>query len=433
MDGIEAVAPDLVPSHIFRNEIEREMLRSDRTGSPLTLLVFDVSTDGRGRRSLEKRRRALGILAAAVTSSSRRTDSRGWYRDPAGVRVGLILHHTSSDGAQAVIAKVRQTFAEQAPAEMLKSELTCEVYGYPGDYRSGNGREPEQLWLFDNEVLASLGDSRNGNDHKNGHPSNKPEGVAARQIPEEKLEAAPVKKLFASPLPTWKRALDIFGSSVGLVLLSPLFLFVAIAIKLSSPGPVFFKQKRVGYLGDLFVCWKFRSMRDKADTSQHQAYLKTLITSGGKGERPMIKLDPVNPQITWIGNIIRKTCIDELPQLINVLLGEMSLVGPRPCLPYEAEQYLRWHTRRFDSVPGMTGLWQVMGKNKTTFKQMIRLDINYALKCSFWLDVKILLLTFPAVYNEIREGLVRRKQRAQEAAEQPAKAKGIEVDRVQQA
>jgi lipopolysaccharide/colanic/teichoic acid biosynthesis glycosyltransferase len=211
---------------------------------------------------------------------------------------------------------------------------------------------------------------------------------------------------FASSMPRWKRGMDIAGSILGLLLLSPIFLFTAILIKLVSPGPVFFKQERVGHRGILFLCWKFRTMKVDADKSVHEQYVRGLINSAvsNSDEKPMVKLDSHDDfRIIPFGRILRIFGIDELPQLINVLDGDMSLVGPRPCLVYEAQQYLPWQCRRFDAVPGLTGLWQVSGKNKTSFNEMICLDIAYVEQQSLWLDLKILVKTLPAVVAQVRD------------------------------
>ncbi len=220
-----------------------------------------------------------------------------------------------------------------------------------------------------------------------------------------------LSSIFAHFVPGWKRALDIAGSIVLLLLLSPIFLITALYIKIVSPGPVFFSQKRVGYMGSIFTFFKFRTMKIGNSVSSHKEHLKELINS----DRPMEKLDnKEDPRIIFGGKVIRKACIDELPQLINVLRGEMSLVGPRPCIPYEAEEYLRWHTNRFNILPGCTGLWQVSGKNRLTFKQMIRLDISYANNMSFWNDIKILLRTAPAVIGYMLEAAFRKLKRSKE-------------------
>jgi lipopolysaccharide/colanic/teichoic acid biosynthesis glycosyltransferase len=205
----------------------------------------------------------------------------------------------------------------------------------------------------------------------------------------------------------WQRLLDVVGSLVGLVLLSPVFLVAALLIKVTSPGSVFFKQIRIGEGGRPFVIWKFRSMRHNADRNVHRRYVSTLIRSArhnyGQVSKPMTKLDD-DPQISPVGRVLRKACIDELPQLINVLRGEMSLVGPRPAIPYEVHQYEAWQKERLNAMPGMTGLWQVSGKNRLTFDQMIRLDIRYSREKSFWLNVGILCRTPMAILRQIKDG-----------------------------
>jgi lipopolysaccharide/colanic/teichoic acid biosynthesis glycosyltransferase len=215
-----------------------------------------------------------------------------------------------------------------------------------------------------------------------------------------------IKPFFVRRIPLWKRTLDIFGSLLGLILLSPLIVFIAGLIRIVSPGPVFFKQTRIGHGAKKFSFWKFRTMKVNVDTSSHQEYLCELINDddedSGESNKPMTKLDFDNPNIIPFGHFLRNSCLDELPQLINVLLGDMSLVGPRPPIPYEVEEYLIWHKNRFDGLPGMTGLWQVSGKNRLTFKEMIRLDIQYERQMSLLTDLKILLMTPFAILNEYR-------------------------------
>jgi exopolysaccharide production protein ExoY len=195
-------------------------------------------------------------------------------------------------------------------------------------------------------------------------------------------------------LPAWKRALDIGFVLLlipGMVLIGSI---VALIIKLGSPGPVFFCQKRVGWKGREFRLLKFRTMKVDADTELHRKHAQQLIHS----KRPMTKLDDGNdPRLIPFGGVLRTLGLDELPQLINVMRGEMSLVGPRPCLPYEYEAYEPWQRRRFNAVPGLTGLWQVSGKNRTTFERMIQLDIAYFETQSLWLDLAIIAKTIPAL------------------------------------
>jgi len=200
-----------------------------------------------------------------------------------------------------------------------------------------------------------------------------------------------------SSFPVWKRIADIVLASAALIVLSPLLVLIAAVIKIVSSGPPFLRQERVGRYGKTFGLWKFRTMHVGADVAPHRAYLADLITR----DIPMIKLDIVDdPRVFPFAKFLRRTCLDELPQLINVLRCEMSMVGPRPWLPYEAAQYNAWHMQRFEAMPGLTGLWQVSGKNKTTFSQMIRLDIAYVKQVSPLLDLKILLKTIPAIVND---------------------------------
>ena len=200
-----------------------------------------------------------------------------------------------------------------------------------------------------------------------------------------------------------KRGVDIMGSLLGLVLLSPLMFITALSIKGTSPGPVIFRQQRLGQRGARFPFYKFRSMYINTDDQIHRTYVASLIKgkleeiNQGEKEKPLYKIK-TDPRVTGIGKIIRKLSIDELPQLYNVLKGEMSLVGPRPPLPYEVEKYESWHLRRILEVkPGITGLWQVDGRSKTSFDDMVRLDLRYAQNWNIGLDLKILAKTVRAV------------------------------------
>lgn len=200
-----------------------------------------------------------------------------------------------------------------------------------------------------------------------------------------------------SGLPAWKRALDL-----GLIVLAlPGWLLVgalvALVIRAGSAGPIFFCQKRVGYKGREFKLYKFRTMHLNAASDSHRRHTQSLI----KSQDPMIKLDAQSdPRLIPFGSLLRASGLDELPQLLNVVRGDMSLVGPRPCIPYEYELYEPWHRRRLDAVPGLTGLWQVSGKNRTTFEQMVHFDIEYAERRSFGLDLKIILKTLPALWGQ---------------------------------
>jgi exopolysaccharide production protein ExoY len=223
-------------------------------------------------------------------------------------------------------------------------------------------------------------------------------------------------------IPWWKRALDVTLIVLVMPVLVPVCLFVAAIIKLVSPGPVFFQQERVGFRGRRFMCFKFRTMMVNACTALHQEHLEDLMTSN----RPMSKLDSQDPRVIPGGIWLRALGLDELPQLINVFRGDMSLVGPRPCLNYEYEKYLPRHRGRCATLPGLTGLWQVNDKNNTTFEEMIDLDLQYVRTQSLGLDVSILLRTIPAVVCQTYE--VRKKKREarkQAKAVNPALAESV--------
>ena len=202
------------------------------------------------------------------------------------------------------------------------------------------------------------------------------------------------------PLPLWKRVIDVSCCLVALPALVIITLFVAVLTALTSPGPIFFKQERIGYRGRRFRLYKFRTMHASAETAVHRDHFAQLVRSN----TPMQKMDARGDSRLIAGGwILRATGLDELPQLINVLRGEMSLVGPRPCIPYEYEQYSARQRERFASVPGLTGLWQVSGKNRTTFEEMVHFDVQYSRRRSLLLDLKIIVLTLPALYTQVRD------------------------------
>jgi lipopolysaccharide/colanic/teichoic acid biosynthesis glycosyltransferase len=206
-----------------------------------------------------------------------------------------------------------------------------------------------------------------------------------------------------------KRVVDIVLAAVLLIVLLPLFPIIAVAIALDSPGPVIFRQKRVvggqSLEGDVpeehvFEFFKFRSMCHNADQTLHRKYMEGLIhgtaqkQSVASGE--LFKLGH-DPRVTRVGSFLRRTSLDELPQLVNILRGDMSFVGPRPAIPYEVRQYKPWHMHRLTVTQGLTGLWQVMGRSELSFDEMAQLDIEYVRSRSLWLDIRILLATIPAV------------------------------------
>jgi lipopolysaccharide/colanic/teichoic acid biosynthesis glycosyltransferase len=203
----------------------------------------------------------------------------------------------------------------------------------------------------------------------------------------------------------FKRLIDIVFSSVVLAVCLPLFLWIALAIKASSKGPVFFRQRRIGQYGKQFVFLKFRSMYENSEVLVHKNFVKELITHASlekplRDERNQLYKIQNDDRVTRVGRFLRRTNLDELPQLLNVLKGEMSLVGPRPAIPYEVEIHQTWHRRRvLAAKPGITGIWQVAGRSRVKFDEMVRMDLRYAMAWSSWLDLKILLLTPFAVFR----------------------------------
>lgn len=223
----------------------------------------------------------------------------------------------------------------------------------------------------------------------------------------------PVVLEVGDPLPWWKRVLDVLFLAGMLPVFLPLGLGIALYIKWRSRGPAIFRQERVGYGGRRFTCLKFRTMRVDAEVGTHREHLRVLMEQ----DAPLTKLDTQgDSRLIPGGALLRASGLDELPQLINVLRGEMSVVGPRPCLPYEYAEYSDWEKQRLAVLPGLTGLWQVSGKNRTTFRQMIALDIEYARRKTLGLDVRIMWRTMATLVGQVRE---RRAAKATAAETMP--------------
>ena len=218
------------------------------------------------------------------------------------------------------------------------------------------------------------------------------------------LEQRSEKTVAGAPgFPLWKRIFDLICILLTLPLWLPAMLLLALAIKLTSPGPVLFRQERIGFRGKPFVCLKFRSMKLGVETRSHEGLLDQIFRTGC----PMTKLDSIgDPRLIPFGPLFRSSGLDELPQVFNVIRGEMSLVGPRPCTPYEFDRLQSAQRERVNAPPGLTGYWQVNGKNKTTLAQMIALDLFYAANMSLWMDVRILLKTVPTLLFQVLENLV---------------------------
>jgi exopolysaccharide biosynthesis polyprenyl glycosylphosphotransferase len=350
----------LISEELFTKLLSLERKRSERSRKQFVLMLVDAWEILR----TDRREVALEQMAAALSLSTRETDIRGWYREDSVVGV-ILTEFGSADMSSAldtVFCKVNSALRDNLETGQMK-EIYISFHVFPDNLRIQRGGSAD---------FSLYPDFRQEDETKK----------ATRLI---------------------KRAIDIAGSLTALILLSPLLFAVAIAIKLTSKGPTLFKQTRVGQYGGRFTFLKFRSMYFGNDPRIHQDYVARLISGGNDGKQGdanggvyKIKDDP---RITPVGKFLRKTSLDELPQFINVLKGEMSLVGPRPPIPYEVEVYDVWHRRRFLEVkPGITGLWQVKGRSRTKFEDMVRLDLQYARTWSLGLDFKILLETPRAVF-----------------------------------
>ena len=350
--------------------LKRERYRADRSNSVFSLVVFSVDSSGYDERS------PLSVLEEMIRNTIRLSDEAGWFDEH---RLSVLLPDTITKDARVLAEKIISFM------QPLGIRVSYQILSYPSQNKYFESAT-DVSFCQHNTLMPKM---------SNAH-----------------------EKLF------WKRMLDITVSLAALIMLSPLLIATAVLIKLVSPGPIFFTQERVGQFGRIFKFLKFRTMTVNNDASVHSDYLKTLINGDGS-DQPMVKLNN-DSRIIRFGNFIRKACIDELPQLFNVLRGDMSLVGPRPCIPYEAQEYLNWHARRFDVVPGMTGLWQVSGKNTTSFKEMIRLDIEYAARRSLLLDLLIIARTPLVIVDQLREITAVKSQ-------SPKKARQTKEMKLQQA
>lgn len=356
----------------FHALLTRERSRADRNGNIFSLIIFRMANLPPGI-SIQRK------ILLSLDNRLRNTDEFGWYDDR---HLGAIIPYANGQCARRIAEEICQDVS------LPSNHETFAVHTYPENWFLEQRLDHSlELDLFAQTEPSA---SKPSAESPPGDPPGDPAG---------KWEEAGHRAFLYRPLPLWKRSLDLLAALTALILLSPLFLFALILVKLVSPGPVLFKQERIGYMSSPFMLLKFRTMEVGSDTGAHAQYMRKLIVKDSECQ-PMNKREN-SPRIIHYGRLLRASCIDELPQLFNVLRGEMSMVGPRPCLPYEADEYLRWQARRFDSVPGMTGLWQVMGKNRTTFKEMIRLDISYAQNLSLWQDLKILFLTPMAIIRQI--------------------------------
>jgi len=336
----------------FRDLLLLERKRTERSRNPFLLMLLSVSGTATGRN----RRRIMGKIIGHMTRFTRETDIRGWYVDQNVL--GVIYLDCDTICKDKVVAKVSDAM-DSVLSTTQKEQVSVSWYPFPA-INGYNGTIPPDI----NAILykSSFGDS-----------------------------AAGRASLFC------KRMLDIVGSIAGIIVCLPLFLIVAPLIRITSPGPVFFRQERIGRFGRKFSLIKFRTMRQETSSDIHRKYVTDFIRNSpacaGCAAEPIYKMKD-DPRITSIGRFLRRTSLDEVPQFLNVLLGQMSLVGPRPALEYEVDLYDIWHRRRvFEVKPGMTGIWQIKGRSRTDFNTMVRMDIRYIKNWSPVMDIELVLKT----------------------------------------
>jgi len=361
LDVTSAVDRTPLDAETFRRMIAIERKRTERSMSPFLLILLECV----GAESVKKHKATLNSATSALLLSSRDTDLVGWYKNDeivGAMFTGLVVND-KREVLDTFLTKVTKTLRNELSEEQF-NQIRISFHLFPDDWDHETPGRPSNAALYPD--LTS---------HDEGRRS----------------------------VLIVKRTVDLVGSATALILCSPLFLCIALAVKLTSKGPVFYRQQRVGRYGQTFTFLKFRSMYVNNDSNVHREFVTRLIaspsgeTKQGESGEGVFKLT-ADKRITRVGGLLRRMSLDELPQFLNVLNGEMSLVGPRPPIPYELAAYQTWHRQRLLAVkPGITGLWQVMGRSTVRFDEMVRLDLRYASTWTPWLDVKILLRTPGAV------------------------------------
>jgi lipopolysaccharide/colanic/teichoic acid biosynthesis glycosyltransferase len=342
----------------FHHMLRVERKRTERSRKPFLLVLLDISAltvPAPHQEMLEK-------IKTVLISTLREVDIRGWYDH--NKTIGVIFTEmvsTDVNTIERIIHKIYGRFCQGLDTEWVK-KIRISFHVYPETNGGVSIKEPFDISLYP--------------DLKKGNLT-------------ERISM------------TAKKMIDITGSAAALLLFSPLFLMIAVAVKATTRGPVFFRQERLGLNGKPFSFLKFRSMYTDCDNINHKEYITRFIhDKKSAAVKPGVFKLTGDPRVTPVGGFLRKTSLDELPQFINVLKGEMSLVGPRPPIPYECELYDIWHRRRLLSCkPGITGLWQVTGRSSTTFDEMVRLDLKYIHEWNLWLDLKILFMTPKVVFS----------------------------------
>jgi len=375
------------PKEYFLWMLSKEMNRVDRTNQPLSMLLIETSyfkdliqktpyTHTSFNRVIET---IIGILG----NNFRKIDIKGWYDTDI---LAILMPNTPKLGASIAYNKLRDSVHEFLFQIGINTDShfdkACGIHTYPDSLLRKNvflEKEHKAEIVFDSKMFILNPDIFYEN-------LSKTDGIIK------------IQHLI-------KRLMDLFGSIVGLIFLFPLMLVIGILIKLTSPGPIFFNQSRLGHHGKPFSFYKFRTMYHGANDKSHREYVTHLIQGNhekinqGSLQDPWLKMTN-DPRVTSFGKFLRRSSLDELPQLYNVLKGEMSLVGPRPPISYEVEKYKIWHLKRIlEAKPGITGLWQVYGRSSTSFDDMVRLDLRYAENCSIGMDIKILFKTVKVVLS----------------------------------
>ena len=355
----------VLPEEDFKRMIAIERKRAERSRKAFLLMELETGEyHGSGKNG-----HVIAKILSALLESTRETDVVGWYKahSTVGVMFTELIIDDKSSILAAMLMRVTGILQNRLTFEQF-NKISISFHFYPDRWDEDTSQRP-------------------------GNPALYPD-LSKRETAK--------KASFGV-----KRVMDVVGGAMLLVTFAPVFLVIALAVKTTSKGPVFFRQRRIGQYGKPFVFLKFRSMHVNNDFSVHETYVKQLIAGqapchlGKRGENGAAVYKLTNDsRITRVGKLLRRASLDELPQVFNVLRGEMSLVGPRPAIPYELAAYQTWHRRRVLEVkPGITGLWQVNGRSRVKFDEMVRLDLKYANTWSPWLDIKILLSTPRAVWQ----------------------------------
>ena len=364
----------------FQLVLDRERARADRGRTTFSLVVFDFGNMGGPSGSSLVPEHLTRVLLRRI----RITDAVGWFDETS---IGTVLPGTTGEGAWKFADDIRKK------TSAIASHISYRVYTYPvegtADREDSFGRgRPREIPRQQGQVLFQ------------GFGSGSPAASAAHALPTPVKSAIPIRSvarpvedaeiLFTRPMPMWKRGFDLLGATVGLIFFAPLMGIVSLAIKVGSPGSVIFRQMRAGLGGRSFWLYKFRTMVVGAETKKKD--LMELNEQDG----PAFKIKN-DPRVTRVGSFLRKTSIDELPQLWNVLKGDMSLVGPRPLPVEESAECNPWQRKRLEITPGITCIWQVRGRSKVTFAEWCRMDIQYVREGRLFHDIKILAQTLPSV------------------------------------